>query len=84
MWLMTKMVLLLHEVLVVSSPKHEVLGVVPSIWKAHVKSKVSSKNELYLVHAKLKVSSMSKLNMDGSMRRAVSDPSTPELLFSMY
>jgi hypothetical protein len=35
MWLTTKMVLLLHEVLVVSS-----------MWKAHVKSKVSSKNEL--------------------------------------
>jgi hypothetical protein len=26
MWLTTKMVLLLHEVLVVSSPKHEVEG----------------------------------------------------------
>ena len=52
----TKMVLLLHEVLVVSSlkhevlvvssSKHEVLVVVSSMWKAHVKSKVSSKNEL--------------------------------------
>jgi hypothetical protein len=38
--------LLLHEVLVVSSPKQEVLVVVSSMWKAHVKSKVSSKNEL--------------------------------------
>jgi hypothetical protein len=46
MWLTMKMVLLLHEVLVVSSPKHEVLVVVSSMWKAHVKSKVSSKNEL--------------------------------------
>jgi hypothetical protein len=57
MWLTTKAVLLLHEVLVVSSPKHEVLVVVSSpkhevlvvvssMWKAHVKSKVSSKNEL--------------------------------------
>jgi hypothetical protein len=35
MWLMTKTVLLLHEVLVVVS----------SMWKAHVKLKVSSKNE---------------------------------------
>jgi hypothetical protein len=59
MWLTTKMVLLLHEVLVVSSPKHDVLVVVPSMWKAHVKLKVSSKNELYQVHTKLKVSSMS-------------------------
>jgi hypothetical protein len=58
MWLMTEMVLLLHEVLVVSSPKHEVLVVVPLMWKAHVKSKVSLKNELYQVHTKLKVSSM--------------------------
>jgi hypothetical protein len=46
MWLMMKMVLLLHEVLVVSSPLHEVLVVVPLMWKAHMKSKVSSKNEL--------------------------------------
>jgi hypothetical protein len=45
MWLTTKTVLLLHEVLVVSFPKPEVL-VVSSMWKAHVKSKVSSKNEL--------------------------------------
>jgi hypothetical protein len=52
------MVLLLHEVLVVSSLKHEVLVVMPSMWKAHVKSKVPSKNELYQVHATLKVSSM--------------------------
>jgi hypothetical protein len=36
MWLTMKMVLLLHEVLVV----------VLSMWKSHVKSKVSSKNEL--------------------------------------
>jgi hypothetical protein len=43
---MTKMVLLLHEVLVVSSLKHEVLVVAPSMWKAHMKSKVSSKKEL--------------------------------------
>jgi hypothetical protein len=42
MWLTTKMVLLLHEVLVVSSLKHEVLVVMSSMWKAHVKSKVSS------------------------------------------
>jgi hypothetical protein len=46
MWLTMKMVLLLHEVLVVSSLKHEVLVVVLSMWKSHVKSKVSSKNEL--------------------------------------
>jgi hypothetical protein len=46
MWLMTKMVFLLHEVLVVLSLKHEVLVVVSSMWKAHVKSKVLSKNEL--------------------------------------
>jgi hypothetical protein len=46
MWLMMKTVLLLHEVLVVSSLKHEVLVVVSLMWKAHVKSKVSSKNEL--------------------------------------
>jgi hypothetical protein len=46
MWLMTKMVLLLHEVLVVSSLKREVLVVVSSMWKAHVKSKVLLKNEL--------------------------------------
>jgi hypothetical protein len=58
MWLTAKTVLLLHEVLVVSSPKHEVLVVVLSMWKAHVKSKVSSKNEPYQVHAKLKVSSI--------------------------
>jgi hypothetical protein len=58
MWLMTKMVLLLHEVLVVSSLKHEVLVVVLSMWKAHMKSKVSSKNELEQVHGKLKVLSM--------------------------
>jgi hypothetical protein len=44
MWLTKKMVLLLHEVLVVSSPKHEVL--MSSMWKAHMKLKVSSKNEL--------------------------------------
>jgi hypothetical protein len=43
---MTKMVLLLHEVLVVSSLKHDMLVVVSSMWKVHVKSKVSSKNEL--------------------------------------
>jgi hypothetical protein len=42
----TKTVLLLHEVLVVSSPKHKVLMLVSSMWKAHVKSKVSLKNEL--------------------------------------
>jgi hypothetical protein len=36
MWLMMKTVLLLHEVLVV----------VASMWKAHMKSKVSSKNEM--------------------------------------
>jgi hypothetical protein len=58
MWLMMKTVLLLHEVLVVSSPKHEVLVVVSSMWKAHVKSKVRSKNEPWQVHTKLKVSSM--------------------------
>jgi hypothetical protein len=58
MWLTMKMVLLLHEVLVVLSPKHEVLVVVSSMWKVHMKSKVSSKNELWQVHAKLKVSSM--------------------------
>jgi hypothetical protein len=46
MWLTMKTVLLLHEVLVVSSSKHEVLVVVSSMGKAHVKSKVSSKNEL--------------------------------------
>jgi hypothetical protein len=46
MWLTTKTVLLLHEVLVVSSPKHEVLVVASSMWKVHVKSNVSSKNEL--------------------------------------
>jgi hypothetical protein len=46
MWLTTKTVLLLHKVLVVSSLKHEVLVVVSSMWKAHMKSKVSSKNEL--------------------------------------
>jgi hypothetical protein len=46
MWLTKKMVLLLHGVLVVSSLKHEVLVVVSSMWKAHVKSTVSSKNEL--------------------------------------
>jgi hypothetical protein len=46
MWLMTKTILLLHEVLVVSSLKHEVLVVVSSMWKVHVKLKVSSKNEL--------------------------------------
>jgi hypothetical protein len=55
---MTKMVSLLPEVLVVSSRKNEVMVVVPSMWKAYMKSKVSSKNELYQVHAKLKVSSM--------------------------
>jgi hypothetical protein len=58
MWLTTKTVFSLHEVLVVSSPKREVLVVVLSMWKVHVKSKVSSKNELYQVHAKLKVLSM--------------------------
>jgi hypothetical protein len=58
MWLMMKMVLLLHEVLVVSSLKNEVSVVVSSMWKAHMKLKVSSKNELKQVHAKLKVSSM--------------------------
>jgi hypothetical protein len=36
MWLMTKMVFLLHEVLVVSSPKREVLVVVSSMWKVHM------------------------------------------------
>jgi hypothetical protein len=46
MWLTTKMVFLLHEVLVVSSLKREVLVVLSSMWKAHVKSKMSSKNEL--------------------------------------
>jgi hypothetical protein len=46
MWLTTKTVLLLPEVMVVSSPKHEVLVVVSSMWKVHVKSKVSLKNEL--------------------------------------
>jgi hypothetical protein len=46
MWLMMKTILLLHEVLVVSSPKHDVLVVLSLMWKAHVKSKVSSKNEL--------------------------------------
>jgi hypothetical protein len=46
MWLTTKMVLLLHEVLVVSSPKHEMLVVVSLMWKVHVKLKVLSKNEL--------------------------------------
>jgi hypothetical protein len=46
MWLTTKTVLLLHEVLVVLSLKHEVLMVVSLMWKVHVKSKVSSKNEL--------------------------------------
>jgi hypothetical protein len=46
MWLTTKTVLLLHKVLVVSSMKHKMLVVVSSMWKAHVKSKVSSKNEL--------------------------------------
>jgi hypothetical protein len=34
---MKKMVSLLYEVLVVSSLKHEVLVVVSSMWKAHVK-----------------------------------------------
>jgi hypothetical protein len=37
MWLTTKMVLLLHEVLVVLSLKHEVLVVVSSMWKVHMK-----------------------------------------------
>ncbi len=46
MWLTTKTVFLLHEVLVVSSPKREVVVLVLSMWKAHVKLKVSSKNEL--------------------------------------
>jgi non-homologous end joining protein Ku len=46
MWLMMKTILLLHEVLVVLSPKHDVLVVLSLMWKAHVKSKVSSKNEL--------------------------------------
>jgi hypothetical protein len=36
MWLTTKIILLLHEVLVLSSLKHEVLVVVPSMWKAQV------------------------------------------------
>jgi hypothetical protein len=36
----------LPEVLVVSSPKHEVLVVVSLMWKAQVKLKASSKNEL--------------------------------------
>jgi hypothetical protein len=34
---MMKMVLLLHEVLVVLSPKHKMLVVVSSLWKAHMK-----------------------------------------------
>jgi hypothetical protein len=46
MWLMMKTVFLLHEVRVGLSPKREVLVVVSSMCKAHVKSKVSSKNEL--------------------------------------
>jgi hypothetical protein len=46
MWLTTKTVLLLHEVVVVSSLKHEVLVVVSLMWKVHMKSNVSSKNEL--------------------------------------
>jgi hypothetical protein len=46
MWLTMKKVSLLHDVLVVSSLKREVLVVVSPMWKAHVKSKVSSKNEL--------------------------------------
>jgi hypothetical protein len=46
MWLTMKIDLLLHELLVVLSLKHEVLVVVSSMWKAHVKLKVSSKNEL--------------------------------------
>jgi hypothetical protein len=46
MWLTMKTVFLLHEVLVVSSLKREVLVVVSSMWKAHVKSKVSLKDEL--------------------------------------
>jgi hypothetical protein len=46
MWLTTKTVFLLHEVLVVSSLQREVLVVVSLMSKAHVKSKVSSKNEL--------------------------------------
>ncbi len=41
MWFTTKTVFLLHEVLVVSSLKHEVLVVVSSMWKVHMKSKVS-------------------------------------------
>jgi hypothetical protein len=40
------MVLLLHEVLGLSSLKHEVLVVLSSMWKVHVKLKVSTKNEL--------------------------------------
>jgi hypothetical protein len=43
---MMNIVLLLHEVLVISSPKHKVLVVVSSMWKVHVKSMVSLKNEL--------------------------------------
>jgi hypothetical protein len=39
---MMKTVLLVHEVLVVSSPKHEVLEVVSSMWQVHAKLKVSS------------------------------------------
>jgi hypothetical protein len=46
MWMTMKTVFLLHEVLVVSSLKREVLVVVSSMWKAYVKSKVSLKNEL--------------------------------------
>jgi hypothetical protein len=58
MWLTMKTVLLLLKVLVVLSLKHEVLVVVSSMWRVHMKSKVSSKNELQQVHVKLKVSSM--------------------------
>jgi hypothetical protein len=44
-------VLLLQEVLVVSSLKHEVVVVVvSSMWKAHVKSKVSSKRAVAGAH----------------------------------
>jgi hypothetical protein len=44
MWLMMKMVLLLHEALVLSSLKHEVLVVVLvlSMWKVHVKLKLKA------------------------------------------
>jgi hypothetical protein len=53
-----KAALLLHVVLVVSSPEHEVLVVVSLMWKAHVKSKVSS---MWKAHVKSKVSSKNEL-----------------------